>query len=84
MQMVASMMIGVEDDGNITGIPHKDELVSAMKEAYRQYVHADTPLQKPTVGDVSLDAGRVLYFSIPKSFDRIHLTADGRCLATAG
>ena len=74
------LLIGVEDNGIITGVPHKEELVEVMKSAYREHVHQDTPLPLPGMGDTSIDGRRVLYFSMPKSGDRVHLTSDGRCL----
>ena len=74
------LFVGVEDDGTITGIPHKEELVAAIKVAHQEYVHLDTPLPSPAVGDILLDGSRVIYFSVGKSTDRVHLTSDGRCL----
>ena len=74
------IFIGIEDDGTITGVPHKENLVNAMKAAYVNYVHHDTPLSPPALGDTTIDGNRVLYFSVGKSTDQIHLTSDGRCL----
>ena len=74
------LFVGVEDDGTITGVPHKEELVSAIKQACLNYVHSDTPLPPPAIGDVSVETGRIIYFSVSKSTDRVHLTSDGRCL----
>ena len=74
------LLVGVEDDGTITGIPHKDDLVEAMKTAHTEYVHKDTPLAPPVIGDVNIDGFRVLYFSVTKSTNHIHLTSNGRCL----
>jgi len=33
------LFVGVEDDGSVTGIPHKENLIAAMKEAHHGYVH---------------------------------------------
>ena len=74
------LLIGVEDDGTVTGIPHKDELVEAIKNAYREYVHSGNPLPQPSIGDIAIDGNRVVYFSVGKSTDGIHLTSNGRCL----
>ena len=74
------LFVGVEDDGTVTGVPHKEKLVNAMKAAYIEYVHEDTPIAPPVVGDVTVDGNRVLYFSVAKSIDQIHLTSSGRCL----
>ena len=34
------LFVGVEDDGKITGIPHKTELLDAMGNAYVNYIHS--------------------------------------------
>ena len=74
------LFVGVEDDGTITGVPHKEELVESIKKAHFAYVHHDSPLPPPAIGDISNEAGRIVYFSISKSTARVHLTSDGRCL----
>lgn len=74
------LLVGVEDDTSVTGIPHKEDLIQAMKSAFREYVHSDTPLPSPAVGQVLIDDKCVLYFSVGKSVGAIHLTSDGRCL----
>lgn len=74
------LFVGVEDDGVISGVPHKDELAEVMKRAHKEYVHRDTPLPPPVIGDTVIEGARVIYFSVTKSIDRVHLTSDGRCL----
>lgn len=74
------LFIGVEDDGNISGVPHKDELLDAMKEAYINYVHADCPLSPPSIKLFELKGNKILYFQISKSTGSVHLTSEGRCL----
>ena len=74
------LFVGVEDDGTITGVPHKEELVNAIKRAHSDYIHQDSPLPSPAIGDIEIDGKRVLYFSVVKSMGLIHLTSSGRCL----
>ena len=74
------LFLGVEDDGTITGVPHKDELVDAIKRAYTEYVHRDTPLSPPVVGDLTIEGHRVLYFSVVQSTQLIHQLSNGKCL----
>lgn len=74
------LFVGVEDDGRITGVPHSEALIEAIKRAYQNYVHVETPLLSPFIGDIVIEGQRVIYFSVPKSTDQIHLTSDGRCL----
>ena len=74
------LLVGVEDDGSISGVPHDDALVEVIKRAYNEYVHRDTPLPPPAIGDIAIGGQRVVYFSVAKSTDRVHLTSNGRCL----
>ena len=74
------LFIGVEDDGTVTGIPHKGTHIEVMKNAYTNYVHSETPLPPPSIKLVELNGKQVLYFRISKSFDCVHLTSDGRCV----
>ena len=74
------LFLGVEDDGTITGVPHKEDLVTSMKTSYPEYIHRDTPLPTPRIGDNVIEGKRVIYFSVSKSTDKILQTSDGRCL----
>ena len=74
------LFVGVEDDGTVTGVPHKEELVDVIKKAHLNYVHSDNPLPSPAIGDVIVEARRIVYFSVSTSTERVHLTSDGRCL----
>ncbi|HEV7774160.1 MAG TPA: ATP-binding protein [Conexibacter sp.] len=74
------MLVGVEDDGRITGVPHGEDAVETMLEAWKTHVHTDTPLPPPRVACVELDGKLVLYFSVEKGTAVIHLTSDGRCM----
>jgi ATP-dependent DNA helicase RecG len=73
-------LVGVEDDGAVTGIPHSEGIIETFLGAWRTHVHPDTPLPQPRVAVVELDGAKVLYFSVEKGTEFIHLTNDGRCL----
>ena len=74
------LLIGVEDDATVSGVPHKDSLVDLMKSAHKSHVHPETPLPTPLIGQSDIEGKRILYFSVGKSPGPIHLTSDGRCL----
>lgn len=74
------LFIGVEDDGSITGIPHKSDHLDAMKNAYISYVHELTPLDAPSIKIIEINGNKILYFHVTKSIQIVHLTCDGRCL----
>jgi ATP-dependent DNA helicase RecG len=75
------LLVGVEDDGEVTGVGHlKDEVVAALLSAPKTHLHKDTPLPVPHVAKVEHSGKLIVYFSIPKGTEYIYLTADGRCL----
>lgn len=74
------LLVGVEDDGTVTGVPHPPDLLDSITGAWRSHVHKDTPLQPPRVARVQIDGHVVLYFAVDKGTAYIHLTQDGRCL----
>lgn len=75
------LLIGVEDDGNVTGTnDYGSEDVALIKAAPKANVHKDTPLQSVLCRDTEIDGKRVIYFRIAKGTNFIHLTSDGRCL----
>jgi ATP-dependent DNA helicase RecG len=74
------LLIGVEDDGSITGVPHTDEDLAALLAAPRTHVHADTPVPLTGCQIVQIDALRVLFFSVEKGAGLIHQLPDGRCV----
>ncbi|PPH42894.1 hypothetical protein C5C86_03170 [Rathayibacter sp. AY1E4] len=74
------LLVGVEDDGRVTGVPHKQELIDAFLAAWSSHVHGKTPLDRPLALPLELDNKVVLYFSVEKGTSVVHLTQDGRCL----
>lgn len=79
------LIVGIEDNGRTSGIPHGEEQITAMMEAPERQVHPDTPLPSPRILKLpiakSAAAGRhILYFSVPKGTEHVHLTSNGRCL----
>jgi ATP-dependent DNA helicase RecG len=74
------LFVGVEDDGIVSGVHYKDAQFAMLSEAFRTHTHPDTPLPSPTVARINHESLTVLYFQVPKSTQKVHLTADGRCL----
>lgn len=74
------LLIGVEDDGTITGVPHPEKDIQGFFEAPTTQVLQQTPLPQPLRARIDIEGKKVLYFSIEKSTRQVHLTCDGRCL----
>ena len=75
------LIIGVEDDGTLTGIDDFDSNeIEQFRKASVEYVHKDTPLQSVLARKVVVEDRSVMYFRISKGTRQIHQTSDGRCL----
>ncbi len=69
------LLVGVDDDGQVSGVHAKEDLVAGLLGAPTTHVHKDTPLPIPHAARVDFDGKLILYFSIPKSTRFIYLTA---------
>lgn len=75
------LLIGVEDDGTISGIDYFSETeYRTMVRAPITHIHQKTPLPPHRIAALTLNGHRVLYFSTNKSTAHVHLTSDGRCV----
>lgn len=74
------LLIGVEDDGTVTGHNFKDETVAYLFDSPKSGVHIDTPLHSVIAKKVTIDAREIFYFAVEKSTRNLHQTSDGRCL----
>lgn len=74
------LLIGVEDDGEITGLSHSQEDIKIMLNAPNTHVMAGNilPLQKSMMIDI--DGRQVLFFAVSKSTEKIFQLPDGRCV----
>ena len=74
------LLIGVEDNGQVSGVPHTTEHIATMLAAPRTRVHHDTPLTSPRAVSVDYKGCTVLYFAVSKGTRHVHHTSQGRCL----
>ena len=74
------LLIGVEDNGDVTGVPHKDEEIEKMLNAPISHVHADSklPIQHSLVS--THGEKKILFFSVSKGTTEIFQLPDGRCV----
>lgn len=75
------LLVGVEDNGEITGVPHAEKTLINLLNAPKEYVHKDTPLPPSYMAErVIVNDNTVLYFYVDKGTNYFHLTSDGKCL----
>ena len=75
-----AILIGVEDDGTITGIPHSDNDIQTILNATRTHVYKEQILPLTNANKLILDDKTVLYFSVNKGTTMIYQLPDGRCV----
>jgi ATP-dependent DNA helicase RecG len=75
-----AVLIGVEDDGTITGIPHSENDIQTMLNAVHTHVYQNQQLPISNANKLILDEKVVLYFSVNKGTTMIYQLPDGRCV----
>lgn len=74
------LLVGIEDDGTITGLNYNEDLMKALLNAPKSYVLSSTPLPTAKASIVDIGGKKVAYFSIPKGTEYVYITSDGKCL----
>lgn len=74
------ILIGVEDDGTITGVPHGDEDIAAMIAASKTHIYVGQELPMTASTKLKVNEQTVLYFSVNKGTTQIYQLPDGRCV----
>ncbi len=75
-----AVLIGVEDDGTISGIPHSEDEIQTMLNAIRTHIYHQQQLPLNHANKLVLDNKIVLYFSVNKGTTMIYQLPDGRCV----
>lgn len=75
-----AILIGVEDDATITGIPHSQEDVLIMLDAVKSHVYQGQFLPLNNVDKLIIENKVILYFSVNKGTTMIYQLPDGRCV----
>jgi ATP-dependent DNA helicase RecG len=74
------LLIGVEDDGSITGIPHKESEIQNMLSAPKTHIYPGNHLPLISAQKINLEGKCVLFFSVNKGTSEIYQLPDGRCM----
>jgi ATP-dependent DNA helicase RecG len=75
------LLIGVEDDGTVTGVQHGEAKIERMLAAPTTQVHPDSgTLPIIAAQKLELEGKIVLFFSVLKGTTEIYQLPDGRCV----
>jgi ATP-dependent DNA helicase RecG len=73
------LFVGIEDNSTVTGIPHSDEKIEEIRKSYEDCVLKDTPVPIKQAALVNFNNKKILYFSVSKGSEFVHLTSKGEC-----
>lgn len=73
------LFIGIEDNNTVTGIPHNPNEIDEILNSYKDCILRDTPVPLKQATQVEYKGQKIIYFSVSKGSEFIHLTAKGEC-----
>lgn len=74
------LLVGVEDDGTITGLQHSETDTQMMLDAIQTHVHPESELPLTTSTKLTIDGKTILFFSVLKGATEVFQLPDGRCV----
>ena len=74
------IIIGVEDDGIITGVPHSEDDIQTMLNSINTHVYHHQKLPLTHSSKLIIDEKTIIYFSVNKGTTMIYQLPDGRCV----
>ncbi len=74
------LLLGVEDNGTITGVPHNASEIANMLSACQTHVHPESRLPLIANLEITIDNKQILFFSVSKGTTEIYQLPDGRCV----
>jgi len=74
------LLVGVEDDGAISGVQHNEQEIERMLAAPKTHIHADSLLPLMAATKIEIDGKLLLFFSVSKGTTEIYQLSDGRCV----
>jgi ATP-dependent DNA helicase RecG len=74
------LLIGVEDDGAVTGVPHGDADIQTMLNAVITHVYQNQQLPVTNAIKLTIEGKTILYYSVTKGTAMIYQLPDGRCV----
>lgn len=73
------LFLGIEDNNEVTGLPHSEEQLNKILKAASNYILKETPLPIKRKNIVEYKGKKVIYFSVDKGSKFIHQTSKGEC-----
>jgi ATP-dependent DNA helicase RecG len=74
------LIIGVEDDGTVTGVPHDGDSIKILLESPLTHVFPGQNLPILYQTKLTIDEKIILFFAVSKGTEQIYQLPDGRCM----
>lgn len=72
------LIVGVEDDGTISGVPHDEEEMAMLLNAVKTHIFKGQQLPMVYAVKANISGQTVLFFQVEKGADEIYQLPDGR------
>ncbi len=73
------LFVGIEDSNKVTGLPHGEKQVIEILNSYKDCILNDTPVPIKQATLIDYNGLKVVYFSVSKGTEFVHLTSKGEC-----
>lgn len=73
------LFVGIEDNNTVTGLPHSPTKIQEILNSYRDCILQETPVPLKQATTIEYNGLTIIYFSVNKGTDFVHLTAKGEC-----
>lgn len=73
------LFVGIEDNHSVTGLPHSKDKIDLILNSTRDCIMKDTPIPLKHSSVIQYQGYKVLYFSVNKGTEYVHLTSKGEC-----
>ncbi|MEP3387267.1 MAG: ATP-binding protein, partial [Reichenbachiella sp.] len=73
------LFVGIEDNHSVSGLPHNQDKITGLLNSPKDCILQDTPVSIKQSSIVEFKGQKVLYFSVNKGSDYVHLTSKGEC-----
>lgn len=73
------LFVGIEDSNKVTGLPHTQNQIEEILNSYKDCILQDTPVPLKQATVVEYNGKNIVYFSVSKGSEFVHLTSKGEC-----
>ena len=73
------LFVGIEDDNSVTGISHNNNSLDVILNSTKDCIMKETPVPLKQSTIINYNNLKVIYFSVNKGTDYVHLTSKGEC-----